>query len=108
MSEAVRHLRKAVAVIADEGVPLQRRVHRAADLFWAAMYESDLWPEELLAHANSIVELILADGPIRTTVQRMDEATAVAICQRIAAFAAEFQQAMAATRSTNGSGRSAR
>ena len=92
MGTELDHLRVAAKLLADEKLPFRERFKRAADEFWAAMFDPAQWPAHLLPRANRIVDAILAEGPIRETLATMDDATARAIADEIARLACEVQQ----------------
>ena len=91
MADQFDHLRKAARILAGGG-DLRQAVSVACGEFWAAMFDPDEWPTELLDKANLIVEQILRHGPIRETLPRLDDAAIRKIADDITQLAAEVEK----------------
>lgn len=83
--EPIAHLRKAKQAIQSEG-SAKSRLQTAAHEFWNALFDLETWPPELREGAQHITSVILADGCIGETVNRMDEETAQETLQRLSDF----------------------
>ena len=91
MADQFDHLRKAAQLLAGD-CDLRQAVPIACGEFWAAMFDPDEWPTELLDKANLIVEQILRHGPIRETLPRLDAAAIRKIAEDIKQLAAEVEK----------------
>ena len=90
MADQVYHLRKAAGLLTGD-YDLRRVILAACDEFWAAMFDPDKWPAELLEKAHLIVEQILHDGPIRKTLANLDDDAMRRIAEDIKQLAAEVE-----------------
>jgi uncharacterized protein with ATP-grasp and redox domains len=90
MTDQFYHLRKAANLLTDD-CDLRKVILAACDEFWAAMFDPDKWPAELLEKANLIVEQILQHGPIRKTLANLDDDAIRRIAEDIKQLAAEVE-----------------
>jgi hypothetical protein len=90
MADQFYHLRKAANLLTGD-CDLRKVILAACDEFWAAMFDPDKWPAELLEKANLIVEQILHDGPIRKTLASLDDDGIRRIAEDIKHLAAEVE-----------------
>lgn len=92
MADLLDHLRKAATLLTQDD-ELRHVILSACDEFWAAMYDTSELPAESLEKAERIVEQILQDGPIHTTVPKLDDDAIRKIADDIQQLVAEVESA---------------
>jgi hypothetical protein len=100
MTDQFDHLRNAARLLAGQR-SLRQALPDACSEFWAAMFDPDQWPAELLERANEIVEQILQEGPLRRTLAKLDDATLQQIADDIKQLAAEMESLRGRDRSSD-------
>jgi hypothetical protein len=91
MSEQLDYVCEATEILArPDGMPKERLV-QAGIVFWQAMLDPADWPPDLLEEADGIVQNLLANGMIPTTVQGMDAATVEQVIRAIQSLSADIE-----------------
>ena len=90
MADQFDHLRTAAQLLAGD-CDLRQAISAACAEFWAAMFDPDEWPGELLDKANLIVEQVLQHGTIRQTLPRLDDDAVRKIAEDIKELATDAE-----------------
>ena len=88
MADQFDHLRNATDLLRGDR-DLRAVIPAACDEFWQAVFDLDIWPDQLREKANGIVEQVLQHGTIHATLPRLDDDALRKIAHDIQQLAAE-------------------
>lgn len=93
----VAQLRTAWKLLTGDGIDGSERdrLRGAADSFWIATFWEDAWSEEMRTAAHSLVERILAEGPISQTIAATDDETVAEVSRQFREFCEKYTPASA-------------
>jgi hypothetical protein len=92
MSDGMEEIREAAESLAVMDEKLRARLTEAGKVFWSATFHYDDWPESLRRRADRILARILADGPVKETIGRMDLQEAKETAREILEFIVDFER----------------
>ncbi|MEE8452571.1 MAG: hypothetical protein V3R99_11675 [Thermoguttaceae bacterium] len=83
MFQGLNPLHEAVPLLVCGNVMLDGRFHEAAYEFLVALRRPEQWPPDLLPHARSIEQRLIAEGTLEATLEGIDTVTAESIAEQI-------------------------
>lgn len=98
MFDGLDQIREAAESLAVMDEKLRARLTDAGQSFWSATFHYDDWPANLRRRADRILEHILAEGPVKETIRRMDIEKARETAREILEFMVDFEKSQGASR----------
>lgn len=85
---ALEHIIQAARILkAQAGSPKQTLLAACRE-FWKSLVATDEWTDDLLERAERLADKLLAEGSIRTTIERMDTITSAEVAEDLFDLAA--------------------